>query len=69
MHIIVFLFFFYLIKPRFYCISAGLMRSTSHGNVSMMTVFKIIILILTIYKIVMLESTCMLHVFLLFVIL
>ena len=29
-------FFFYLIKPRFYYISAGLMSSTSHGDVSMM---------------------------------
>ena len=30
------LFFFYLIKPHFYYISAGLMRSTSHGDISMM---------------------------------
>ena len=30
------IFFLYLIKPRFYYISAGLMRSTSHGDVSMM---------------------------------
>ena len=29
-------YFFYLIKPRFYYISAGLMGSTSHGDVSMM---------------------------------
>ena len=29
-----FFFFLYLIKPRFYCISACLMRSTSHGDVS-----------------------------------
>ena len=28
-------FFLYLIKPRFYYISAGLMRSASHGDVSM----------------------------------
>ena len=28
--------FLYLIKPRFYYISACLMRSTSHGDVSMM---------------------------------
>ena len=28
--------FLYLIKPRFYYISAGLMRSTSHGDVFMM---------------------------------
>ena len=30
-------FFLYLIKPRFYYISAGLMKSASHGDVSMMT--------------------------------
>ena len=30
-----FFFFLYLIKPRFYYISAGLMRSASHGDVSM----------------------------------
>ena len=31
-------FFLYLVKPRFYYISAGLMRSASHGDVSMMDV-------------------------------
>ena len=31
-----FCFFLYLIKPRFYYINAGLMRSTSQGDVSLM---------------------------------
>ena len=31
-----FFFFLYLIKPRFYYVSADLMRSASHGDVSMM---------------------------------